>query len=68
MLKNEHLHGVFDADIEVLTADAGMSGVQKRMFKSKNSEASKNLDKGRRNGRTKKTNVSNDFLMNGDEY
>ena len=65
MLRNAHLHSIFDADIAVLTADNGMNAVEKRMFKSKNSEASKSLDKGRKNGRSKKTNVSNDFLTNG---
>jgi hypothetical protein len=39
-----------------------MNATEKRMFKSKNSEASKKADKGRKDGRSKKQGMNDEFL------
>ena len=59
---NQYLHEIFGADIAVLDSGDGLSNLEKRMFMSKNSEASKIRDREMNKDRKKRSNVKNYFL------
>ncbi|GMH96567.1 hypothetical protein TrST_g9350 [Triparma strigata] len=62
MSHNQYLHEIFGADIAVLDSGDGLSNLEKRMFMSKNSEASKIRDREMNKDRKKRSNVKNYFL------
>ncbi|KAL3788948.1 hypothetical protein HJC23_000232 [Cyclotella cryptica] len=65
LMTNETLHDIFGA---VLSSSAGMSQLEKRLFLSKQSGASKAADKAMTKQRRTRTNVKNHFLTaDGDD-